>query len=145
MKPDRNLNLFDANYFEHGCGRPYKRDDHWLGFFDAIAERIATDLQPKTVLDVGCAMGFLVEKLRERGIESYGIDISEYAIANVHPNIKPYCQLASVMDPFPRNYDLVVCIEVLEHLYQEDAPGAVENLCKYSSRTLLVCRIKVQA
>ena len=132
----KDPNLFDAYYFEHGCGRPYQRDDHWLGFFDAIAERITTDLQPASVLDVGCAMGFLVEKLRERGIESYGIDISEYAIGKVHPDFRSYCHLGSITDPLPGKYDLISCIEVLEHLDPADADDAVKNLCEHSSRTL---------
>ncbi|HLC35873.1 MAG TPA: hypothetical protein VJJ70_12870, partial [Anaerolineales bacterium] len=65
--------VFDAYYFAHGCGRPYQRDQAWLSFFDGIAERIARDIAPRTVLDAGCAMGFLVEGLRKRGMEATGL------------------------------------------------------------------------
>ena len=44
-------------------------------FFDWIAERITRDINPKTVLDAGCAMGFLVEGLRARGVEAWGVDV----------------------------------------------------------------------
>jgi GT2 family glycosyltransferase len=131
-----NSDLFDAYYFAHSCGRPYQRDEHWLRFFGAIAKKIVSELQPQSVMDVGCAMGFLVEALREREVEAFGVDISEFAIGEIIPEIKPFCWVASAIDPFPRNYDLMVCIEVLEHLKLEEAERAVSNLCKYSNQVL---------
>ena len=117
MNSRNALDLYDAYYFATGCGRPYQRDEGWLRLFGSIADRIVRDIRPSTVLDVGCAMGFLVEALRQRGVDAFGVDVSEYAIQNVHPDIQPYCWVASVTDPPPRTYDLIVCIEVLEHLF----------------------------
>ena len=128
--------LFDAHYYAKYCGRPYQRDESWLSFFGGIADQIVQRIQPKTVLDAGCAMGFLVEALRQRGVEAYGVDISEYAIRNVHPSIQPYCWTGSVADPFPQRYDLIVSIEVLEHMSQNDALKAVENFSNFSDDVL---------
>src|ERR1700730_6091946 len=89
---------YDAFYFAHSCGRPYQRDEVWLTFFASIAERIASDINPTTVLDAGCAMGFLVEALRDRDVEAVGVDISEYAIENVRADVRPYCWTGSVTD-----------------------------------------------
>jgi hypothetical protein len=136
MESGRDSAMFDAYYFATGCGRPYQRDAEWLRFFGDIAGRVASDIQPKTVLDAGCAWGFLVEALREREVEAYGIDISDYAIRNVHPEIQPYCWVGSVAEPFPQKYDLIVCIEVLEHLSQAQAEGAVINFCRHSEDIL---------
>jgi hypothetical protein len=127
---------FDAYYFAHSCGLPYRRDEHWLSFFDRIAARIVSDIGPGTVLDAGCAMGFLVEKLRARNVQAWGVDISDYAIQQVHPDIQPYCQVGSITDPFPQSYDLIVCIEVLEHMPREQAEVAVENFCAHSDNIL---------
>lgn len=128
--------IFDAYYFAHDCGRPYQRDDYWLGFFDSIAERIVMDLHPRTVLDAGCAMGFLVEMLRKRAVEAYGIDISQYAISQVHEDIRPFCRVASVVDRLDQDYDLIVCIEVLEHMKPAEAESAIGNYCKHSAQVL---------
>jgi SAM-dependent methyltransferase len=124
-----NSNLFDAYYYAHDCGRPYQRDEVWLAFFDHIAQRIIEQSEPKTALDAGCAWGFLVEAFRKRGVEAYGVDISEYAIQNVHPEIQQYCRVGSITDPFPQEYDVITCIEVLEHMPQAEAEKAIENLC----------------
>src|SRR5437870_2182572 len=124
--------LFDASYYAHSCGRQYQRDAWWLNFFDQIAQHIVTSLQPASVLDAGCALGFLVEALRKRGVEAYGVDISDYAIQNVHESIREYCWVGSVAAALPRCYDLIVSIEVLEHMPPVDAEQAIENFCQYT-------------
>lgn len=128
--------IFDAYYFSHGCGDPYERSEPWLRMFRHIAERIVAEIAPATVLDAGCAMGFLVEMLRERGVEAYGVDVSDYAISRVHPAVAPFCRVASISAPLERRYDLIVCIEVLEHLPAEESAAAVANLCRHSDDIL---------
>ena len=129
--------LFDAYYYAHGCGKlPYERNENWLRFFDAIAHRIITEIQPHTVLDAGCAMGFLVESLRAREVEAYGIDIAEHAIRLVHPSIQAYCRVGSVTESFPQSYNLIVCIEVLEHVPPREAEHAIANLCRHADDIL---------
>ena len=107
---------------------------------EAVADRIVSDLHPKTVLDAGCAMGYLVAALRDRGVEAYGVDISEYAISKVREDIRPYCAVGSLTEPLPeglpRRYDLVVTIEVLEHLYAEDGRKTISNLCTYADKII---------
>jgi SAM-dependent methyltransferase len=116
-------------YFAHGCGIPYERNEHWLEFFGEIADHIVRDLQPSSVLDAGCAKGFLVEALRNRGVEAWGIDISEHAISEVDESVKEFCGVGSVTDPITRRYDLIVSLEVLEHLPPAESEEAVVNLC----------------
>ena len=128
--------MYDEYYYQHCCGMVYVRSDEWLRFFGGIAERIKGDINPQTALDAGCAMGFLVETLRDRGIEAYGIDISQYAIEHVQENLRPFCRVASVLDPLPRAYDLIVCIEVLEHLTPQECEQAVDNFCRASDDIL---------
>jgi hypothetical protein len=136
MDSGSSSKMYDAYYFATGCGRPYQRDAEWLRFFGAIADRIVSDIQPGTVLDAGCAWGFLVEALRQRDVEAFGVDISDYAMQNVHPEVQPYCWIGSVAEPFPQKYDLIVCIEVLEHLPQAQAEQAVQNFCLHSDSVL---------
>ncbi|MDM8529922.1 glycosyltransferase [Anaerolineales bacterium HSG25] len=136
MITQKPSDLYDAHYFATGCGLPYQRDEHWLSFFDGIAKDIIKTTQPQTVLDAGCAMGFLVENLRKYDVEAYGVDISEYAIKNVHPDIAPYCRVGSVADPLPQRYDLIVSIEVLEHMPKAEAEQAVANFCQHADDIL---------
>jgi SAM-dependent methyltransferase len=120
---------FDKYYYTHCCGANYLRSDEWLGFFRHVASRLVLSLAPRRVLDAGCAKGFLVEALREAGVEADGIDISEYAISQAHESIRPYLKVQSLTQVIGAKYDLVVSIEVLEHMNRHDALVAIERLC----------------
>jgi 2-polyprenyl-3-methyl-5-hydroxy-6-metoxy-1,4-benzoquinol methylase len=139
MLPSKVSDLYDADYYAHSCGDiPYEHSEVWLNFFGNVADHIKADLHPETVLDAGCAMGFLVECLRERGVEAWGIDISEYAISQVIPAIKPFCRVVDItlfMRP-SKPYDLVTCIEVLEHLTEGEGALAIANLCRCADTIL---------
>src|SRR5579871_5848645 len=128
---------YDETYYRAGFGSiPYDRNDYWLGFFAGVAEQLARSLNPRKVLDAGCAMGFLVESFWARGIEAWGIDVSSYAISRVRRDIAPYCRQASLADPIPGAYDLVTCIEVLEHIPAEDTPQVIRNLTSVTDTIL---------
>src|SRR5207244_2745287 len=88
------------------------------------------------VLDAGCAFGFLVEELRTLDVEAWGVDVSEFAISQVQADVSPFCWRGSVTDPLPRHYDLITCIEVLEHLRPEHAELAIANLCQSTDQLL---------
>lgn len=128
--------LYGQYYYEQYRDQPYERSPIWLDFFSQIADRIVVDIGPESVLDAGCAMGFLVEALRDRGVDAYGVDISEYAIQKVREDIRKYCWQGSLTDPLPRRYDLIVSIEVLEHLPPADGERAIENLCAHTDDIL---------
>ena len=81
-------------------------------------------------------LGFLVEMLRERGVHAFGVDISEFAIANVHPSVEPFCWAGSLVHPLPQRYDLIVTIEVLEHIPIADSERVIANLCAYTDDIL---------
>lgn len=136
--------IYNEEYYRQydvGIGKvDYQDSTYTKDFLTGIAQQIVSDFHPKTVLDAGCAMGHLVAALRDLGVEAYGVDVSEYAIANVREDIRPFCRTASLSEDFPADlpqyYDLVVTIEVLEHLYAEDGQKAIANLCKRADTVL---------
>ena len=128
---------YGAHYFRTYRGAPYERSPIWLSAMRLMAEGIIRECnRPRTVLDVGCAMGFLVEALRDRGVEAYGIDLSAYAIEHVHDSVKSFCWVRSLLDPIVERYDLIVCHEVLEHLPPQEAEMAVARLCSATDDVL---------
>ncbi len=127
---------YDEFYFEHYSPRPYKRDEYWLALMGGVAQRILETIHPARVLDAGCALGILVEALRERGIDAEGIDLSSYAINHVHEPVRPYCRVASITDELPDRYDLIVSIEVLEHLPPAAGAAVIANFCRHTDDVL---------
>ncbi len=132
---ERPTPSYGARYYETYTV-PYERNDHWLTFFGNIADRIVQDFHPRTTLDAGCATGILVEQLARRGVESSGFDISEYAIGKAEEFVPGRCRVGSLTEPIDGRYDLVTCIEVVEHLWPDDARRAISNLCAATDRVL---------
>jgi len=129
---------YDAIYYATHCGPiPYTPDaPEWMAFFDHVAAKIVSTLDVRIALDVGCAYGHLVRALNVLDVSTLGMDISDYAIRN---SVSPgYVSKRSILDaPILFQNDLVVCIEVVEHLMPEDADTAIEHLCMMSGQYIL--------
>lgn len=137
--------LYGADYYESGYATdtalPYSRAEPWLGFFGSAARKIKKRYRPRNVADVGCAFGMLVESLNDLGVPAWGFDVSPYAISQARDDMRGRLAVHSLMDPIPvlcgeERYDLITCIEVLEHLPPEATDAAISNLCAAADRVL---------
>jgi SAM-dependent methyltransferase len=129
--------LYGAAYYASHCGPvPYLRNEHWLGFFGNIADVIVRSFAPKRVFDAGCGLGMLVECLWDRGVEAHGRDISDWAISQARADVRPWCAVGSLVDPIEGEYDLITCIEVLEHIAEDDALHVIASLAASAPRIL---------
>ena len=61
---------YGCYYGQQGPSTYSRENPHWLLFFAGVADEIVRRLNVRRVLDIGCAMGFLVECLRDRGLEA---------------------------------------------------------------------------
>jgi O-antigen biosynthesis protein len=132
-----NDELYDAEYYRHYNGREYGRNKHWLEFFGAIAENIIKEIKPKTVLDAGCAYGLLVEALRDRDCEAFGVDVSSYALSQARTDIKIFLSNNSILEPLGRNFDLIVSIEMVEHIEEKYCETLIKNMCESGEKILI--------
>lgn len=99
----------------------------------AYIDRIAS-LAGKTVLDVGCGGGILSEALADAGATVTGIDLADksLSVARLHllesGKKVDYHKVAveALADERPAHYDVVTCMEMLEHVPD---PAAVVAAC----------------
>jgi SAM-dependent methyltransferase len=73
------------------------------------------------ILDVGCGKGFLLKEIMTLlpKINFCGLDISQYAIDNSHPDVKAFLQVGSAASlPYmDMDFDLVISINTLHNLF----------------------------
>jgi len=110
--------------------------DHWRNFFQGVADRIIAISQPSTFLDLGCARGLLVQAMAMRGVDAEGIDISEHAVESAHADVRDRLRVGSAAEPLARKYDLISCIETLEHMDPETAQQAIDAMTAATDRIL---------
>ncbi len=117
---------------ESGYGAVYSD----LEEFGEVA-RLAVELfSPERALDIGCARGFQVRALKERGVEAWGIDISEYAVQTAPDDVASRLSVCGCQRTvFPDNhFDLVLLMETLEHIPPFDIDRSIEEARRVCSR-----------
>lgn len=133
VNPSSSSDLYGEAYYRNCCSLTgdiaYERSSHWLEFFGGVANRIVRDLQPSSAMDAGCAIGLLVEQLELRGVDAFGVDISKYAIGEVPERLAARCKVQTLLESLGGPFDLVTCIEVIEHLPAGEVGAALDNLC----------------
>lgn len=125
---------YDIDYFDgdraYGYGG-YYYDGRW--------QKIATDIidhwslkKGMKFLDIGCAKGFLVKDLllSSSKIDSYGIDISNYALKNCETETVGRLHKGDMINlPFPDNsFDAITCINTLHNLKINDCITAIKEM-----------------
>jgi len=101
--------------------------------FHKIAKNIKTKTKPDNVMVLGCARGYLVKAFRDIGIECYGVDISEWAIENCHPDVVDYLYCGDICDLSmwdDKSFDFVFANDVLEHIRVPDLYLALDETCR---------------
>ena len=131
-------NTYGPDYYASHCGHlVYGREEpHWARFFGDIADHVVSSLHPQRVFDAGCAHGFLLEALHDRDVGVRGRDISQFAVSSVSAKVRPFVELGSIADPILGTYDLVTCIEVLEHMTEDEGLNAIAAMAAAAPRLL---------
>jgi SAM-dependent methyltransferase len=104
-----------------------------------MANYINKILKPKKVVDIGCGIGKLVGELQKKNIDAYGIEFSD-AFINASP-VKKYIFKDNILDldhVASGDYDLVICMEVLEHLPPTFLNKAINNVKKICKNKILI-------
>lgn len=141
---DITHDYFDENY--------YRRKEYKISLSSSTISRyvqkvvnmyralwIKLTINPKNCLDIGCGTGLLVYYLRKLGVQAYGVDVSGYAVSAASREIQPFLQKADLRKlPYDNDeFELVVSMDVLEHLGRDQLKEAVNESIRVSRKLIL--------
>lgn len=91
------------------------------------------------IIDIGCAFGYIVMKLRAMDFDAWGVDISKYALSQAPPEVKPYLKLASAENlPFADNeFDIAFSSSTFEHLDEAILGRAIKETTRVARRGII--------
>lgn len=97
-----------------------------------ISASIMADLKPRSVIDVGCGTGALLEALRDRGCEVFGLEYAEAGLALCRSRKLDVRKFDLERDTFDggRTFDVALSTEVAEHLPERCADRYIGLLTK---------------
>lgn len=137
-----NADFYDSDYFLNGqqSGKSNYSNYEWKPDLTLpMADWLKRCLHIKdgdTLLDVGCARGFLVKALRMRGVLASGYDHSKWAIDNADPEIRPY--VSTCLNAPKLGWDFVIAKDCLEHVPLNEVKPLLEKMIAATRKCMLV-------
>jgi len=140
MNPSDNIDSGEIARFSAMAEIWWDRNGEFKALHDINPVRLAyvhdrcAGLDGKMVLDVGCGGGLLAEALAARGGRVTGIDMAEASLAVARAHLQPsglaidYRRTTAEAhaEEKPGRYDVVVCMELLEHVPR---PASIIDAC----------------
>ena len=132
---------FGKDFFDgdrrHGYGGFNYHPRFWQPVIPTFKSHFNLD-EKSSLLDVGCAKGFMLYDLSEQipGIAVAGIDISSYAIENAIESMKPFVHVANATHlPYAdKSFDVVISINTIHNLERNDLAQALREIERVARR-----------
>jgi hypothetical protein len=133
---------YDADYFENGLKSNWDRGYTWSVFKNVFEDAAAylTEMFPEShsMLDAGCAKGFLVRAVRARGKEAWGFDHSQWAISRADQAAKAFISLEDAARVnYDRQFDLLIALSLLESLTERQIDSFVARARSWTRHALI--------
>ncbi|MDX2050511.1 MAG: methyltransferase domain-containing protein [Rickettsiaceae bacterium] len=133
------MNIYNSEFYN-----TYKNVS--LNSANELVPIITKILNPKSVLDIGCGVGTWLKQFQDAGITDYnGVDgpyvKKEQFLANKDKLI--HHDLQTTLD-LQKKYDIVISLEVAEHIDEKYADIFIDNLTRHSDCIVMSAAIPLQ-
>lgn len=120
--------IYAKSFYEDGG---FARTEHSAR---VISAWIQNNLEPKSVLDLGSGAGYYLREFEQLGIEALGLEASPAGIASSGKNVLALTYDLRRPVHLSRRFDVVMCVEVAEHIPNRSSAVLVESICSNADR-----------
>ncbi len=121
----------------------YRWMEEERGEYETIARVLLTELSPQRLVEFGCGNGFILEAMRQAGVEVWGLDGSLHSRDALAEGARAKFKLHDLRLPWcGGTADLVICLETAQDLPEacldtllESLAAATERQCVFSAAT----------
>lgn len=116
--------------------RDYGKRERFRSNYKQLGQALVEVIDFETHLDIGCGQGLLISVLSTlHGKNCQGIEGSAAAVEFADPAARDRILVAAIQDlKLGKQYDLVSCVEVLEHVPEAEADAAIAFLTQSASK-----------
>jgi SAM-dependent methyltransferase len=129
----------DKSYHEGGAEKKWGyKAGGWDGWY-LILFSLRNIINFKTVLDVGCGCGSFVHECVKQSYNAHGCDFSSFAVSHPHGLAKGRLSQmdARELKYKDNSYDLVTCLDLMEHIYDEDVDKVLQEIRRVSKKFIV--------
>lgn len=118
--------------------RDYGKRERFRSNYQQLGQALVEVIDFETHLDVGCGQGLLISALSStHGKNCRGVEGSAAAVEFADACVREKISIATVEElTFTEQFDLVSCVEVLEHVAATNADAAVQFLTQSARKWL---------
>jgi Methyltransferase domain/Domain of unknown function (DUF4214) len=126
---DASFDWIEARIFENGY---YERPGIWSFEVDLdkrVMAEIISLLEPKSVVEVGCSSGAVLQCLHGEGVDVWGVDVSASARDRASDSVRDRIVLGDITDvTFDRCFDVGLGLDIFEHVHPNKLSGFLAAL-----------------
>lgn len=130
---------YGRDYFDGGKGKygGYAKEGYWDYPVHYFTFQKIMELKPASVLELGCARGYILKKLEDVGIPAKGLEVSEHCyLTRAMEGVVPW-DLTQTPWPFKdKEFDLCFNAAVLEHIPEKYIDSIAKEIQRVSNRGL---------
>jgi predicted SAM-dependent methyltransferase len=137
--PQERKKAFDFKYFDGGRGEVggYLREGYWDYPIHWTTFNHVKDRKPESVLEIGCARGYILKRLEDAGIRTMGLEVSDACLGMRATDCVKQWDITQFPWPVPdKAFDLCFSISTLEHIPENKVPLLAKELERVSARGL---------
>lgn len=129
--------LYDKFYF-NGGGKVggYAREGYWDYPVHNITAKHVLDRKPESVLELGCARGYILKRIQDAGVGAAGLEVSKHCfMTRVADNIVQH-DIGLIPWNVGHYYDLCFSIATLEHIPEHRLKSVIGEMVRTCKRGL---------